>query len=520
MKFLPSDISTFAKMIKEGYLYVDKTEQIANLFEGGRRYFFLSRPRRFGKSLLISTLESLFKGKKELFKDLWIGKQQTYEWQEHPVITLDFSLAEYTTPEELKKSLTWMLDQHAQEYNIDISEGNSPKTKLELVVKELAKKNSVVFLVDEYDKPILDHLHNPKKANAQREVLKSFYDGFKGLDKYMRCIFITGVSKFSKTSIFSGLNNLNEISYDPIAADLVGYTEQEVTQYYAPYLEECANNHSKTCDEILQKVRHWYNGYQFSEKALKVYNPYTITYFFQNQEFKNYWFASGTPTLLIENLKKDPFKLQDIETKAFSIGTLGTFLIEKIPLETLFFQTGYLTIKEYDQEFDLYRLGYPNEEVRQSLAILQFGALSGTEEIKVSNVLYQLQYALKHKDLETFVQGVRTLFSKIPYNLHINKEAYYHSLLQLLCTILGANNYAELKTSKGRIDLIIETTNYLYLLEFKFNASTDKALQQILDKKYYEPFMNNGKEIIPVGINFSYEDKELQVDWLEGKLPN
>ena len=505
-------------MIKQGYLYIDKTEHIARLFKGGSRHFFLSRPRRFGKSLLISTLKSLFKGEKELFKDLWIGKHGNFDWKEHPIISFDFSLREYATPDELRQGFIWMLDEHAKEYNVDISRAYSPKTKLELLVKELAKKNSVVFLIDEYDKPILDHLHNPEKANAHREVLKSFYDGFKGLDEYLRCIFITGVSKFSKTSIFSGLNNLDEISYDPIAADLVGYTEQEVIKYYAPYLEECANNHSKTCDEILEKVRHWYNGYQFSEKPIKIYNPYSITRFFQKQSFKNYWFASGTPTFLIEQIKEHPYNLQDIETKVFSINTLGTFLIDNVPMETLFFQAGYLTIKEYNSKFDVYHLGFPNEEVRQSLAVLQFGVLTETEESKVPNLLFQLQTSLEEKDLATFMQIIRTLFAKIPYNLHIEKEAYYHSLLQLLCTILGANNHAEFKTSKGRIDLVIETDNYLYILEFKLNESTKKAVKQILDKKYYEPFLTLNKKIIPVGISFFYKDKELNVDWIESSI--
>ncbi len=325
MKFLPSDINTFDKMIKEGYLYVDKTKQIAELFEQGRRYFFLSRPRRFGKSLLISTLESFFKGEKELFAHLWISKQPGITWQEHPIIKLDFSLAEYNTPEELKQGLIWMINRCAKKYGVDVSEGYSPKTKLVLLVEQLAQRNSVVFLVDEYDKPIVDHLHNKEKANAQREVLTSFFDGFKGLDQYMRCIFITGVSKFSKTSIFSGLNNLNEISYKPLAADLVGYTEEEIKNYFSPYLTECAENHNSSCTTLLEKVRKWYNGYRFSEKPLKVYNPYSITYFFLEKKFSNFWFDSGTPTFLVEHLKKHPFSLQDIQNKVFSLKTLGTF---------------------------------------------------------------------------------------------------------------------------------------------------------------------------------------------------
>ena len=279
MKKIPVDLSTFSKIINEGYLYVDKTQQIFNLLKGGERYFFLSRPRRFGKTLLLSTLKALFSGEKELFKDLWIGKQADFNWQKHPVIHLDFSNADSETAQELKLSLSEMLDEAAHEANIKPSKSHSPKTKLRHLVKELFKQNSVVILIDEYDKPILDHIHNPKKADMRRAVLKNFYDGFKGLDGYMRAIFITGVSKFTKTSIFSGLNNLNELSNEPEAAQLVGHTEEEVTSVFADYLHECASEWNESPNQVLEKIRHWYNGYRFSSEPISIYNPYSIAFF-------------------------------------------------------------------------------------------------------------------------------------------------------------------------------------------------------------------------------------------------
>ena len=292
MKNLPLDISTFSTMIKEDYLYVDKTEYIYNLFKTKRRYFFLSRPRRFGKSLLISTLKELFSGNKELFKNLWIGKQADFNWQEHPIIHLDLSLADNETSQELKISLKYMLDGVAEKLGVDISKAYSPKTKLKLLVEKLAVKNTVVVLIDEYDKPILDHIHNPKRAQAQRVALKSFYDAFKGLDAHLRAIFITGISKFSKTSIFSGLNNLYELSNDPEGAALTGYTEAELTTYFADYIADYSLIENQKYARVLDTIRYWYNGYQFSSEPIKVYNPFSIMYFFQRKAFQNYWFES------------------------------------------------------------------------------------------------------------------------------------------------------------------------------------------------------------------------------------
>ena len=453
-KQLPVDMSTFSRIIREGYLYVDKTEQIARLFSKGKRYFFLSRPRRFGKSLLISTLKSLFLGEKELFTDLWLGRQQDFNWQKHPVIHLDFSLADSHTPDELKKSLNWMLDDCAKEYGVKLTRTFSPKTKLSTLVKNLAKKNTVVVLIDEYDKPILDHLHNSVKANAQREVLKNFYDGFKGLDNYMRCIFITGVSKFSKASIFSGLNNLSEISYTPEGADIVGYKESELETFFAEYIDELAKKNNEPPKALMEKIRSWYNGYQFSGEPIKVYNPYSIAYLFSNNRFRNYWFESGTPTFLIEKLKKQPFELRDIENKAFNITILGTFQIDDVPLETLFFQSGYLTIKEYDERYDIYRLTYPNDEIKQSMSILELGVLTGTDTANVINQLYHIRYALENNNLQTFANTLQILLANIPSNLHISAKPIITRLYSFYALYLGLIHGAKWqRAEEGSISL-------------------------------------------------------------------
>lgn len=271
-KYLPTDVSTFSTMIAGNYVYVDKTQWIYNLFTSGSRYYFLSRPRRFGKSLLVSTLKELFTGNKELFKNLWIYTSD-YTWQYHPVIYIDFASIAHSNPQELLLNLSWTLDTIAKVYTINIQNAPSTQAKLYLLVKLLAEKygpNSVVILIDEYDKPLLDHLHNLETAEKQREVLRSFYDTLKGLDTYLRAIFITGVTKFSKTSIFSGINNLNDISLDQEAAQLLGYTQEEIKTYFSEYIEDIAKEEKKPIDNVIELMRQWYNGYRFSDQPLNV----------------------------------------------------------------------------------------------------------------------------------------------------------------------------------------------------------------------------------------------------------
>lgn len=500
-------------MVNEEYIYVDKTEAIYNLLKGGQRYFFLSRPRRFGKSLLISTLKELFLGRKELFKGLWISKQKDFNWQEHPVIHLDFSDADTETAAEFKISLGHMLDDIAEQHNIDISKRTSPKAKLKFLVTKLAEKNLVVILIDEYDKPILDHIGDPKRANAQRIVLKNFYDGFKGLDASMRAIFITGVSKFSKTSIFSGLNNLNELSNSPKAAELLGYTELELKTYFSQYLKAAAKELQMPLDQLLERIRYWYNGYQFSSAPIKVYNPYSIAHFCERKQFNNFWFETGTPSFLLELLGKHEHELKELDNNAFTSATLGTFSIDQIPLVTLLYQTGYLTIKEYDPHYNVFKMGYPNEEVKQAMSVLEMGVLTKTNVPQIENTIYQLKFALDHRDIESFIRSLKSLFAGIPYNLHINQEAYYHSLMKLICNLLSIENQCELVTSKGKVDLVLIRQKYVYCIEFKFNKSPDEALKQINAQRYYEPYLSLKKEIVLVGISFNFKNKKLALDW-------
>ena len=322
-------------MIREGYLYVDKTEHIYNLFLKGRRFFFLSRPRRFGKSLLVSTLKELFQGNQSLFEDLWIVKHGNWDWIQYPVIHIDFSNIAYDSTSKLEMSLQWTLDQIAQLHNVDISQGFDLKSKLKLLVEKLSLSAKVVVLIDEYDKPIIDNLDDIRKAQDQRKVLKSFYDGFKGLDAHLKALFITGVSKFSKASVFSGLNNLNDITNESLAAELVGYTEAELRTYFESNIVSTATKFGTSPTALLEKIRTWYNGYQFSIEPIKVYNPLSIVYFFSNQRFENYWIETGTSSFLIDLLKKNKNSWTRIEEEAYKRVTLGSFAIAQVTFSYL-----------------------------------------------------------------------------------------------------------------------------------------------------------------------------------------
>jgi len=365
MKYLPLDLSTFSTMMTNNYVYVDKTKYIYDLFSGGLRLYFLARPRRFGKSLLISTLKELFLGNRELFKGLWIYSSD-YQWIKYPIIHLDFANIRHDTMENFEAALSWRLQEIAQEYAIDISNAPTSYAQLSHLIKQLAQANKVVILIDEYDKPILDHISDLEKADQIKKLVAGMYDVIKSMDAHIRAIFVTGVTKFAKTSIFSGMNNLNDISFSSQSAQLLGYTQEELVHYFGDHIDAVAHNEHVERDEILDVMKTWYNGYRFSELPIKVYNPFSTMSYLSRQELANYWFKSGTPTFLIHLIKKQYNDLQEILTAAIKSDNLDTFEISNIPLIPLLFQTGYLTIDDYNSKNDRITLKYPNYEVEES----------------------------------------------------------------------------------------------------------------------------------------------------------
>ncbi len=516
MKKLPIGIQTFDTIINDDYIYVDKTADIHAMITTGA-YYFLSRPRRFGKSLLLSTLHEIFSGNKQLFTELDIAKTD-YDWIPYLTIYIDFSVASNATPEELKLSIAWTLEQIAKEYGKDVSSAPTIETKLRLLVTELSEINKVVVLIDEYDYPILTHLHDLRIARQQQEILKSFYTTIKGMTKHIKFILLTGVTKFSKTSVFSGLNNLNDITDSSRYSTLLGYTQDELELYFKDYINHSAQEKNSSTTHLLETLRAWYNGYRFSAKDIKVYNPYSLLLYFSQNQLKNYWFETGTPTFLLELLRHKYKSIDKIVNGTVKVESLGTFNIENVPTIPVLFQTGYLTIKDFTETPLRYTLGFPNQEVKVSFEKHLMALFAQINESDIDNYIYEIRQALEVNDIESFCDQLRSLFANISYQLHIDQEKYYHSLFQFMGKLLGMNFQSESVTDKGRIDVTIIAHKYIYIIECKFNQSAEKALKQIEDKQYYEKYLKKKKKIILVGISFNRKTTNFSIDYVTKEI--
>jgi hypothetical protein len=497
MQELPIGIQTFSDIIQNDYLYVDKTEKIFDLVKNPKGVYFLSRPRRFGKSLLISTLNEIFEGEKELFKDLWIHKTD-YAWEKHPIVRIDFSKKKTENKDDLKCFILHQLKNIAGNYGISLDRDQYDEAFDELLTK-LSGINKVVVLIDEYDKPIIDNIDNIDLAVELREILKGFYTIIKACDEHIRFVLLTGVSKFSKAGVFSGLNNLKDISMDTRYSSLLGITGQEMETCFKEHIDRFAATEDVSNAELIEKITYWYNGFCFSGTCEKVFNPFSMLLLFDNARFSNYWFESATPSFLIKLIKEKSFdikKMQDLEVREEN---LSTYEIEDLALVPLLFQTGYLTIKGYDDEFMTYRLGYPNFEVENSF---QYALLRSYSYAETNGYLVSLIRALRNDDFETFFDTLRIFFADIPYDLHIEKEKYYQTVFYLIFSLIGLKVEAEVKTNKGRIDAVIIDKD-IYIFEFKFNGNKNKALSQINDKRYFEKYQGTGKEIYLFGVEFA-----------------
>ncbi len=519
LKKLPIDVSSFTVMRENNYLYIDKTEIIHDLITNGR-FYFLARPRRFGKSLLLSTLQQIFEGNKKLFDGLWIGAKNRYDWPVHPVIYLNFSEFSIRDLTRFSTSLAWKLDTIGHSYGIDLSDAPFSELKIQKLVTTLFTKNRVVILIDEYDYPLINNLDDLKLADAIRKELKTFFSSIKGLDDHLRAIFLTGVTKFSKTSLFSGLNNLNDLSTDIRAATLLGYTQKEIDIHFAAHIKKQAAFEQVSEQEIKDEMKEWYNGYRFSDADIKVYNPFSILYYFTKHKKANYWFESGTPGFLIGLLKNQYYELENLEDAHVTASSLGAFDLESLPLVTVLFQAGYLTIKSYDRVKNKYMLTFPNQEIRESFSKYLLAALSNEKVTSVEKMISSLGTALKDHNIDSFCTILQGLLAQVPYQLHIPQERYYHSLLQMICGLLDIDAQSEVSTDKGRIDLVIETHKEVYIFEVKLNADAQTALKQIEERRYYERYVSKHKKIFLIGLSFSRKKnkKGLFLDWCSKEL--
>ncbi len=494
----PVGIQNFEEIRKQHFQYVDKTEYVLRLANGGK-YYFLSRPRRFGKSLFVSTLEFVFRGRKELFSGLFI--EDKWDWnQKNPVIKISFASISHKE-KGLGLAISNQLDLIAQGYAITLNQTVISAKFQELIFKLFEKEGQVIVLIDEYDKPIIDYLgtENIHLAIENRETMKNFYSILKDADPYLKMVFITGVSKFSRVSIFSDLNNLTDLTTHKYYAGCCGITENELEEYFAEEL--------KIADKA--EIKRWYNGYTWDTKT-HVYNPFSLLSFFAGgYDFKNYWFESGTPTFLVRLSKEK--KLYDFDNIMASLVQLSAYEIENLQVIPLMFQTGYLTFKRFDKDDDIYQLGFPNREVRLSyLQVLAESYIGNQDEFSL-NLALQLRNALKVNDLEKVERVFNSLFKSIPaIHWQNENEHFYHAIIHLTFKLLGIYVESEVQTSDGRLDSFVKLPDYIYCFEFKLDGSATKALQQIKDKAYLEPYLNEGKTCIGIGINFSKKTKKVQ----------
>lgn len=509
-KILPLSRQSFRQLREDNCVYVDKTQHIHALCRQGGM-FFLSRPRRFGKSLLISTMEELFLGNKNLFEDTWIVDK--WDWtKKSPVIHISFLTISYEEA-GLKEGLKQFLLEQYKENMLTPGEDMNIKSLFTDLIKQLyGKHGGVVILIDEYDKPIIDYLefHKMKEAKANQEVLALFYGGLKEVGLYIRLLFITGVSKFTRVSLFSKLNNLTDLTINPFYSTMLGYTQEELEHYFAEYIDESLTIFPHyTRQQLLDKIRSWYNGYSWDGKRW-VYNPSGILSFFANQDFQGFWFQTGTPTFVVKKmLEQSFFYIDNIET---DINFLNQYSLDNLEITSLLFQTGYLTIKEKSEDGDLV-LSYPNKEVRMamySLLIDDMGHTVGGGGVTVKH----LKRAFMKNDLEQVEAILVSLFGGLAFDVYTHQtqqqvEGFYHGLIHILFKCLGLYIQSEVHTVRGRADSIVETPTHVYFLEFKINSDAETAFKQIITKKYAVPYTADNRIKIGIGINFTSSTKEL-----------
>ncbi len=506
MRKYPIGIQDFQELRKGGYLYIDKTREIYELIESGK-YYFLSRPRRFGKSLLISTLKYLFQGGRELFEGLWI--KDKHDFRARPVLHISISSIGYKTM-GLAPALNAKMDYLAAAYNIELKRKTYDQKFAELLEKLSGKKTKVALLIDEYDKPLVDYIDQPEQAEINRDILKNFFSIIKDADPFLRFLLITGVSKFSKVSLFSDLNHLRDITLVEQFETIAGYTQAELENSFAPDIQRFAQKLEKPADVLKEEIRRWYNGYSWGTET-RLYNPFSILNLFASQRFANYWWETGTPTFLVKRLKEGFH--YDLEGVDIGSDVFESYTLENLNWQSLLFQTGYLTIQEYHREERLFTLGYPNLEVKEAMHRHLLGAFRESDKSESQALFVGIKRSLESGNLERLIALVNTLFSSIPYQLFQQKqEAFFHAVLHLAFSGVGLLVASEVSTAKGRVDTVVHTKNRIYVMEFKLDASAESALEQIRDKRYGNPFLSREKEVIALGVNFSSAEKEVD-EW-------
>ena len=510
---LPIGIQTFEKIRTQGYLYVDKTALVWQIANTGKPYF-LSRPRRFGKSLLLSTFEAYFEGKKELFEGLAIEKLED-KWEKYPVLHLDLNARRYESAGDLIAMLNQFLEKWENIYGSE-KQDRAPEERLGYVIQKAYDQTGkgVVVLVDEYDKPLLQAIHNKKLLEEYRTILKAFYGTLKSKDSCLRFVFLTGVTKFSQVSASSDLNQLNDISMDYDFGTICGITHQELTSNFDPEIEILAKANGLEKEETVAQITQQYDGYRFHHKSEGVYNPFSVLNAFDKKEFGNYWFQTGTPTFLVKLLQKADYDLRTLmDGVEASTSTFTEYRVEEDNPIPLIYQSGYLTIKDYDKEFKIYTLGFPNDEVRYGFLNFLVPFYTPVTDDKKNFYIGRFVQELRKGDIDSFMQRFEAFFADFPYELNDKTERHYQVVVYLIFKLMGQFTQAEVHSSKGRADAIVQTPDYVYIFEFKLNGTAEEALQQINDKGYAVPFLSDNRQVMKIGVEFSAETRNVK-RWL------
>ena len=512
-RLYPIGIQTFSEIRNKAFLYIDKTEYIHRLVHADSKYIFLSRPRRFGKSLLTSTLEAYFQGRKDLFKGLAMDLLET-EWTEYPVLRFDMSLGKHMEKEQLERYLSSQLELMEHKYGI-LTESPDANIRLTNLIRRAYEQTGrqVVVLIDEYDAPLLDVVHEEKNLPVLRNIMRNFYSPLKACDPYLRFVFLTGITKFSQLSIFSELNNIKNISMLPEYAAICGITEEEMATQMDKDLDILAERLNVNREEVVKKLKAHYDGYHFTWPSPDIYNPFSLLNAFADGRLDSYWFGSGTPTYLIEMLNKFgvlPSQIGGNEAVAADFDA-PTERMESIT--PLLYQSGYVTIKGYDEMFQIYTLDIPNAEVRIGLmrSLIPYYVTRDTQSTNTTVV--NLARALVRGDMDGMLYLLQTFLSTVPYCDRTDYEGHYQQMLYIIFSLLGAYVDVEVRTPRGRVDMVMRTATTLYVVELKLNQSAEAAMQQIDLKNYPERFALCGLPVVKVGINFDMERHTLK-DWM------
>ena len=509
MKY-PIGIQQFEKLREDGWVYVDKTRQVYDLVQDGTCYF-LSRPRRFGKSLLLSTLQAYFEGKKHLFEGLAIERLET-EWNPHPVLHLDLNAERYASLDELHNLLDTYLRKWESMYGTAESGNPSLSQRFMAVIHSAKLKTgrNVVVLVDEYDKPMLQAIGNEALQTDFRNALKAFYGVLKSADGDLRFAMLTGVTKFSKVSVFSDLNNLKDISMSLHYHDICGITEKELHATFDAEVGKLAQANEQTKEEAYLELQRRYDGYHFCGNSMGLYNPFSLLWTLSEQHYGSYWFSTGTPTYLVELMKEvnlNPKELSGYEADSSELDSIQIKVDNPI---AILYQSGYLTIKEYNPEFNVYVLDYPNEEVKEGFIKFLMPYYTYSKASVHSTVISKFVMSLRKGDAERFMQLMQSLMADIPYELVRELENHYQNVMYIITKLMGLYIQAEYRTSRGRIDLLIGTDKYVYIIELKLDGSAEEALAQINAKDYALPFALGERKVVKIGANITSETRNLE----------